>query len=180
MHIKRSLVLLILTISFTFVSSSSAQTLRFDPDPYFPADEKFTLPLLLEAGGLEVKGVECIITFDSALVSLESITPGPWYSESGQELFFGDYTEPGTSVLHFASAMLDSTNNTDGAIALCHFSFVDCGFCDLIFTEANVRDANYDPLSFALDNGLIVLDQAIHSEPVKLSSLKAIYRDATR
>ncbi len=176
MQIKRALVFIILAISFTLVSSVSAQTLRFDPDPYFPVDEQFTLPLLLEAGGLDVKGVECIITFDSALVSLESITPGPWYSESGQEFFFWDYTEPGTSVLHFASAMLDGTNNTDGAIALCHFSFVGFGSCDLVFTEANVRDANNEPLSFALDNGLIVLDQAINTEPVQFSTLKAIYR----
>ncbi len=176
MLVNRAFVLFVMMSCLVLVSSSSAQTLRFDPDPYFPVDQQFTLPLLLEAAGLDVKGVECNITFDPYLVALESIAAGPWYTDSGREYFFWDYTTPSSVTIHFASAMLEGTSNADGAIAICHFSFVDFGFCDLIFTDADVRDLNNDPLSFALDNGLIVLDQVVETDPLVFAALKAIYR----
>jgi len=159
-----------------FNSSASAQMLRFDPDPYIPFDEVFAVPLLLESGGAEVKGVEVTVTFDPALVVLDSITPGPWYTASGQDFFFWDYTTPFTYAIHFASAMLDGTNSADGIIAFCHFSFIDFGTCPLEFTDTDVRDVNNDPMGFGFDDGLIFLNPAVETETVEFSSLKAIYR----
>jgi len=159
-----------------FPSTSAAQMLRFDPDPFIPVNEEFTVPLLLEAGGLEVKGIEADITFDPALVVLDSITAGPWYTDSGQTFFFWDYTTANTSTIHFASAMLDGTNSSDGVIALCHFSFVDFGYCPLEFTMVDVRDNLNDPLTFDHDDGLIFLNAAVETDHVEFSSLKAIYR----
>ncbi len=176
MTIKRALALFTGFLCFMTVAFSSAQSLRFDPDPYFPVDQTFSVPLVLEAGGLAVKGVECIITYDPALVALNSITAGPWYTGSGQDFFFWDYTTGFTTDIHFASAMLDGTNSSDGIIAYCNFSFVGFGTCDLIFAESDIRDVNNDPLAFALDNGMIVLDQAVENAPVKFNVLKAIYR----
>ena len=167
------LALLLLVVSAT---STPAQTLRFEPNLYIPTEPNFSIPLVLEANGLSVKGVEATVTFDPALVVLDSITAGPWYTDSGQTFFFWDYTAPYTYVIHFASAMLTGTSNTNGIIAYCHFSKVDFGTCPLTFTEHQVRDGENIPLSFTPENGAILLDQAIKVQGLGLAEVKAIYR----
>lgn len=157
-------------------SAASAQNLRFDPDPFIPLNEQFAVPLIFETGGLDIKGVEVTITFDPALVRLDSITPGAWYTGSGQDFFFWDYTIPYTYAIHFASAMLDGTNNIDDVLALCHFSFVDFGLCPLDFTLVDVRDVSNDPVTTTTDPGVIYLNAAVETVNVKFNSLKAIYR----
>lgn len=157
-------------------SPTTAQSLRFDPDPFIPQDYTFSVPLLLESGGLEVKGVESIISFDNALVALDSITPGPWYTGSSQSFFFWDYTTPACNTIHFASAKLDGTGNADGIIAFCHFSFVNFGECPLVFNEVDVRGPDNQTLPFTADDGLIKLGNAVEIQNVSLGNLKAIYR----
>ncbi len=153
-----------------------AQTLRFDPDPFIPQDYDFTVPLVIESGGYEVKGVECQVSFDSALVSLNSITPGPWYTDSNQQFFFWDYTQPGTNTVSFASAMLDGSNSSDGVIALCHFSFVDFGTSPLDFNLVDVRGITNQALPFDSDNGMIFLGDGVSVKTLSFGTLKAIYR----
>ncbi len=157
-------------------ASAFAQSLQFDPDPFIPASDSFAVPMIIETGGLSIKGIETIVTFDPALVSLDSITAGPWFTDSGQDYFFWDYTIPFTYAIHFASAMLDGTNSADGIIAYCHFSFLDYGSCPLDFTLVDVRDGNNADLGFGNDSGLILLDPAVETKNVQFSSLKAIYR----
>lgn len=179
MSAKWGIVFVVLSVvmgNFLFGSPATAQILRFDPDPYIPVDENFSVPLLIETGGTSVKGVEATITFDPALVVLDSVTPGAWYSGSGQDFFFWDYTSPFTYAIHFASAMLDGTKNSDGVIAMCHFSFVDFGVCPLEFTLVDVRDANNDQINCDHDDGMIFLDAAVGTKKVGFTSLKAIYR----
>jgi len=159
-----------------FAPQAMGQNLRFNPDPYVPVDEVFSVPLVLEAGGLDIKGVEATITFDPSLVYLDSITPGPWFTNSTQNYFFWDYTTPYTYAIHFASAMLDGTNNIDDTIAYCHFSVVDFGICPLDFTLVDVRDVSNVTISFDVDPGVIILNAAVDTETVKFSTLKAIYR----
>ena len=158
------------------VSIVHGQTLRFNPDPFISEDYDFTVPLVIEAGGLEVKGVECQVSFDSALVSLTSITPGPWYTNSNQEFFFWDYTYPGTNIVSFASAMLDGSNSSDDVIALCHFSFVDFGTSPLDFDLVDVRGITNQPLPFESDNGIIYLGDLVEAETLSFDTLKAIYQ----
>ncbi len=153
-----------------------AQALYFDPDPYIPQDYTFTVPLIIETNGHEVKGVESSITFDPALVKLDSIKPGPWYTDSGQDVFFWDYTTPFTYAIHFASAMLDGARSSDGIIAYCHFSFVGFGTCPLVFDDVDVRDMNNQALPFGSADGMIMLGNAVETDKVAFSSLKAIYR----
>jgi hypothetical protein len=159
-----------------FNTPASAQMLRFDPDPFIPYNQQFTVPLVLESGGLYVKGIEASITFDPALVTLDSVTAGPWYTDSGQSFFFWDYTAPFTYAIHFASAMLDGTSNADGVIALCHFSFAGFGVCPLDFTLVDVRDFENNELTFDSDSGVIYLDEAVETKNVNFTALKAIYR----
>jgi len=159
-----------------FAGDSLAQTLRFDPDPYLAVDDSFAVPLRIEPGGLEVKGIEATITFEPSLVTLDSITPGPWYTGVSQDFFFWDYTIPFTYAIHFASAKLDGTSSDDGILAYCHFTIQDYGICDLEFDEWDVRDVDNNDLSFTADDGQIILDPAISTEPVRFNTLKAIYR----
>lgn len=166
---------LVLCIS-PFITPANAQMLRFDPDPFIPFNQHFTVPLVLDSGALHVKGVEATITFDPALVTLDSVTAGPWYTDSGQDFFFWDYTTPLTYAIHFASAMLDGTSNADGVIALCHFSFAGFGVCPLDFTLVDVRDFENNELTFDSDSGLIFLDAAVETKQVNFNALKAIYR----
>lgn len=168
---------LVLVFCLSFLNSPvSAQSLRFDPDPYIPIHEQFAVPLVLESGGMDIKGIEAIITFDSALVALDSITAGPWYTAAGQDYFFWDYTTPSVNTVHFASAMLDGVNNADGTIAFCHFSVLDFGVCPLQFTLADVRDVNNAELTFSVDSGVILLNPAVDTDKLKFANLKAIYR----
>ncbi len=157
-------------------SEAAAQMLRFDPDPYSPVDEQFSVSLVLEANGFDVKGVEAVITYNPALVTLDSITPGPWFTDSGQGFFFWDYTTQFTTNIHFASAILDGTNSSDAVLANCHFTFVDFGSCPLDFTLVDVRDVNNDGLPFDSDSGLIILDNVVDVKKLKFPALKAIFR----
>ena len=159
-----------------FYCDAAAQVLRFDPDPFVPEEEQFSVPLLMEAQGTQIKGVEAVVTFDAALVTLDSITPGPWYTGSGQDFFFWDYTAPLTYTLHFASALLDGTSNSDDVIAYCHFSFVDFGLCPLDFTLVDIRDGSNAEIVFGADDGVIFLNPAVDTQDVKFMALKAIYR----
>ncbi len=158
------------------ISPANAQTIRFDPDPFIPQNAVFTVPLLLETDGHEVKGVESIISYDVALVVLDSISPGPWYTASSQNFFFWDYTSAGTSNIHFASAKLDGTSSNDDIIAYCHFSFIDFGSCVLGFEEVDVRDIDNQNIPFVSDNGLIILGNAVQKQEIFFGTLKAIYQ----
>ena len=103
-----------------------AQSLYFDPSHAFPQDLIFTVDLYLECGGLAVKGVETALTFDPAILRLDEVTPGPWFTGSGNQYFFYDYTdiEPQGNI-HVATSILDGTIDQDGVFAVLHFAVVD-------------------------------------------------------
>lgn len=168
-------VYLLLAVFLT-AGGAFAQELYFDPDPTIPVDPVFAVPLHMQTGGLDVKGIEVNITFDQSLVRLDSVSAGPWYTDAGQDFFFWDYTAPSTSAIHFASAMLDGTRSQDGVVAYCHFTILDFGVSPLDFTEVDVRDVDNSPLGFTGNSGSIILDPAIENQPIRFSTLKAIYR----
>ena len=72
---------------------AAAQSLVVDPPASFPSELTFTVDIVLESGGLEVKGVETMITFDPGFLHLDEVTPGPWLTGTGQAYFFFDFGE---------------------------------------------------------------------------------------
>lgn len=159
-------------------SLAGAQQLAMNPHHAYPVDWVFTVELTIECAGQAVKGVETTLTFDSSILQLDDVTPGSWFTGSGQDFFFFDYTdvEPQGNI-HVASSILDGTLDQDGVFAVLHFTGLVPGTSPVEFTEVDVRDENNGVLVFGHSIGdLITLDPAIDVQPYRFGHLKAVYR----
>jgi len=111
----------------------------------------FTLSVTIDPAQLEVKGVDAEIAFDPAVVTLDSVTPGTWFADSGLDYFFYDYTQdppdPATSI-RFSAAFLGGHRAEPGEVAVCHFHALAPGATNLDFTTAQVRDFVNTELGF--------------------------------
>ena len=171
------LVSLIFLLGFLLPSQVCSQFLTINPSVSIPNDTRFTVQVMTECLGSQVKGLETVITFDHALVQLDSITPGPWFTGAPGEYFFWDFTSPGTGVIHFAGSLLDGTSDANGVLATCHFSALGFGQTPLVFQVVDVRDLQNANLGFDHSVGdLIILDAAINTRDQSFGALKAIYR----
>ncbi len=172
----RALILLFVC-ALLLSPAAQAQILRVDPHVSIPDNEVFTIDIRVECAGQAVMGVETSIAFDPYLVRLDSIVPGPWFTASGEDFFFWDYTVPGTSNIHFASSLLDAESDQDECVAICYFSVLTYGQSPLIFQDVDLRNGVNDPLPFDHSTGdLIILDDAVAVESTGLGRLKALYR----
>ena len=175
-----SRLFLLSLISLLLLGSGSGlgQDLVVDPHISMPTDQQFTLDIRIENGGQPVMGIEASIAFDPFLVQLDSIVPGPWFTDSGEDYFFWDYTAPGTGSIHFASSLLDAESTEDGVVAICHFSVLAYGQSPLIFQDVDVRDRLNVDLGFGHSSGdLIILDPAVPVERTSLGSVKSLFLD---
>jgi len=155
----------------------AAQSLRIDPSVSIPTDFQFIVQVDMDCLGAQVKGVETTIAFDPFLVRLDSITPGPWFTDAPGGFFFWDYTSPGAGAIHFTGSLLDTTSDADVALADCHFSAVGYGQVPLVFQDVDVRDIDNMNLGFGHSTGdLIILDSAVRTRELLFGTLKAIYR----
>jgi hypothetical protein len=172
------LVLVVLTFAALAASGAGAQSLYFDPSHAFPQDLIFTVDLHIACGGLAVKGVETALTFDPALLRLDDVTPGPWFTGAGQDFFFFDYTDlEAQGNIHVASSILDGTRDQDGVFAVLHFSSRTFGTTPLTFTDVDVRGVDNANLGFVSSTGdSITIDPVVRIEPRPFGFLKAIYR----
>lgn len=158
-------------------AAPSAQTVFVQPPESIPAEESFTLAIVLDCADAGVLGVEIALSFDASLVRLEGIDPGAWFTGSGVDWFFWDYTHPGTELIHFTGSLLGSASAADGELAVCRFTALDPGVSPLDFLTVEVRDFQNQDLDAAHSYGdRIVIDQAIPDRAVGFGSLKAIYR----
>jgi hypothetical protein len=180
-HLRCFLFILALTVlgsSLLAPPPASAQELFVDPTLSTPVDLVFTVDIAIDCAGLSVKGVESILAFDPFLLRLDAVTPGPWYTGTGRDYYFFDYTaiEP-QGTIHFASSVLSGANDQSLTIAVCHFTVLGFGSTPVIFQDVDVRDPDNLDLGFGHSIGdLILIDPAI---PVVLSSfggVKALYR----
>ncbi|MBN2172052.1 MAG: hypothetical protein JW819_12105, partial [Candidatus Krumholzibacteriota bacterium] len=112
---------------------------------------EFTLAVTIDPAHLEVKGVDAEVAFDPAVVALDSVTPGAWFTGSSLDFFFYDYTQdppdPATSI-RFSAAFLNGHRSESGEVAVCHFHALAPGATDLAFTTARVRDFVNTELGF--------------------------------
>jgi hypothetical protein len=157
---------------------AGAQEIVMNPHHAFPVDWVFTVELTIDCAGRDVKGVETRLTFDPAILQLDDVTPGSWFTGSGLDFFFYDYTdnEPQGNI-HIASSVLEGTLNTDDVFAVLHFTGVGIGTSPVDFTEVDVRDATNGILVFGHSIGdLITLDPAVEIQPYRFGQLKAVYR----
>ena len=136
------------------------------------------MDIAIDCAGQEVKGVETTLTFDPLIVTLDAITPGPWYTNSGLPYFFYDYTPddpPGT--IHFASSVLEGTNNQSLSIAVCHFTAVTFGSTPVDFQDVDVRGTDNMDLGFGHSTGdMIHIDQVVADTSTTFGRLKVLFR----
>lgn len=167
----------LLACVFLLTGSGFAQSLRIEPSITIPSDFQFTVDVVADCMGSQVKGVETAIVFDPYLVRLDSISPGSWFTGAPGDFFFWDYTSTGTGRIHFTGSLLEAPNSIDGPLATCHFTGLSLGQTPLVFQDVDVRDAENMDLGFGHSTGdLIILDGAVNNRLRTFGALKAIYR----
>lgn len=181
-HFRRFLFLLVLVFSGSLtpvlLQPAVAQEVFVDPTLSLPTDFIFTVDIAIDCAGQAVKGVEVVLAFDPFLLQLDSIDPGPWYTGTGQDYFFFDYTDVDPlGTIHFSSSVLDGTNDESLTIAVCHFTALGFGTTPVIFQDVDVRGPDNMDLEFGHSTGdLILVDPAIPVVQSSFGNLKALYR----
>jgi hypothetical protein len=134
--------------------------------------------IAIDCVGQAVKGVEAELTFDPLLLHLDAVTAGSWYTDTGRDYYFFDYTSVDPQgTIHFASSVLDGTNDQSLTIAVCHFTVLDFGSTPVIFQDVDVRSPDNVDLGFGHSTGdLIQIDPAIPANGTSFGGLKALFR----
>lgn len=174
-HLRRSflrgVVLLLLAVP------AAAQSVYMVPHVALPTTSTFTVYFYLDADAQEVMGVEVSLEFDETIVQLDGIDAGDWFTTSGLDWFFWDYTTPGTDTIHFTGALLDEGRVANGVIAVCRFTAIGLGVCPVDFTDVDVRDASNQTYAAGHSTGdQIIIDAAIGNETMSFGDIKALYR----
>lgn len=160
------------------LAAASAQEVFVDPSVSIPNNFVFTVDIGIDCAGQAVKGVEVVLAFDPFLLHLDAITPGPWYTGTGLDYFFFDYSDDDPAgTIHFASSILDGTNDQSLTIAVCHFTAYGFGSTPVIFQDVDVRDVNNIDLGFGHSIGdLIQIDPAVPATASTFGGVKALFR----
>ena len=160
------------------LAAASAQEVFVDPSVSIPNNFVFTVDIGIDCAGQAVKGVEVVLAFDPFLLHLDAITPGPWYTGTGLDYFFFDYSDDDPAgTIHFASSILDGTNDQSLTIAVCHFTAYGFGSTPVIFQDVDVRDVDNIDLGFGHSTGdLIQIDPAVPATNTSFGGVKALFR----
>jgi len=171
-------ILVAATASLGDLTPAVAQEIFVDPPVSIPNDFVFTVDIGIDCAGEAVKGVEVVLAFDPFLLHLDAITPGPWYTGTGLSFFFYDYSDDDPAgTIHFASSILDGTNDQSLTIAVCHFSAYGFGSTPVIFQDVDVRGPDNLDLGFGHSIGdLIQIDPAVPATASTFGGVKALFR----
>jgi|GEM_PF-1767547 len=175
---SRLIMALVLGLALALPLEAWCQSIFVDPSITMPTELVFTVDIGIDCAGESVKGVEVKLAFDPFLLQLDAITPGPWYTGTGLDFFFFDYTplDP-QGTIHFASSVLSGSNDQSLTIAVCHFTALGFGATPVIFQDVDVRDPDNADLGFGHSTGdVILIDSAIPTDISSFGSLKALYR----
>lgn len=177
-HFSGRMLFYVLVLVALAAVPAAGQEVFVDPALAVPVDFVFTVDIAINCGGQSVKGVEVILEFDSSLLHLDAITPGPWFTGTGLAFFFFDYTGVGPEgELRFAGSVLDESNNQDLTLAVCHFTAIGFGSTPLDFLDLDVRDPANARLGFGHSTGdQVIIDPAVDVTVGSFGSVKALYR----
>jgi len=174
-HIRRSFswacLLLLLALPL------AAQTVSMVPHVAVPDTSVFSVYVYLDSDLQDVQGVEIAMTFDNTIVRLDGIDEGDWFSDSGLEHFFFDYTTAGTDTIHFTGALLHEGRTADGVLGICNFTALAVGVSPVDFVDVDVRDSDNVDLEAAHSSGdQIIIEAAIAAESLGFGDVKRLYR----
>ncbi len=154
----------------------AAQTLVFDPGVTAPLVEDFTVDLAL-IGPAMVMGVDLAFTYDPAVVRLDAVTEGTFFTGSGldYEFWLDPYVPVGT--VHLSTAQLGAAAPAGGTFATFHFHALTVGISPLDFLSLTVRDGVNQDLPAEHSTGdRIVIDEAVPARSLSFGDLKALWR----
>ena len=155
----------------------AAQTVALLPPVTIPTTLEFVVEVTLQTGGDEVMGLEASLSFDSSIVRLDAIDPGPWFTDAPQPHFYWDYTHEGTELVRFTGALLGSGSTADGTVALCRFTALSAGVSPVEFLGLEVRGPDNADLGATHSTGdRIIIEQAVSADAVAWGTLKAAWR----
>jgi len=165
-------------LQFVILQPAVAQEVFVDPSISLPTEFVFTVDIGIDCAGQAVKGVEVVLAFDPFLLQLDYIEAGPWYTGTGQNYFFFDYTDVDPQgLIHFSSSVLDGSNDESLTIAVCHFTALGFGFTPVICQDVDVRGPDNMDLGFGHSTGdQILIDSAIPVSQTSFGNLKALFR----
>ncbi|MDO9172179.1 MAG: hypothetical protein Q7W29_10140 [bacterium] len=162
---------------FLIPACSWAQSVSFTPPVSVPVTVVFDVAIDIAAGGTAVMGTEIAATFDPAIVRLDGISAGGWFTAAGQPYYFHDYTISGASTIHFAAALLGDARVADGTLAICHFTALAAGVSPLVFVDVDVRDGTNLDLGAAHSVGdRIIIQTAIPVDASAWGDVKSLWR----
>ncbi|MFO7610399.1 MAG: hypothetical protein R6X35_14635 [Candidatus Krumholzibacteriia bacterium] len=157
---------------------ASAQWIGFDPAETVPATEVFTVALVLDTEGVTVMGADVLFTFDPAVVRLDSVTVGDWFTTAPQPYFF--WADAGGSVadlVQVTGSVMTTGRAGAGALAVLHFTALAAGFCDLEFRAVSLRDPLNASVPHTRSTGdRIIIEEAIGVGTASFGGLKARWR----
>jgi hypothetical protein len=154
-----------------------AQTVALLPALTIPTTIEFTVAVTLETGGDEVMGIEASLSFDSAVVRLERVDPGPWFTGAVQEHFYWDYTHENTELVRFTGALLGSGSSDDGVVAICRFTALAAGVSPVQFLGLEVRGPDNADLGAGHSTGdLIIIEAAVDDRRRAWGTVKAAWK----
>ena len=156
----------------------AAQWIGFNPAETVPANENFTVDLVLDTEGVFVMGADVLFSFDPTVVQLDAVTAGDWFTTAVEPHFFWAEPVPAMpGVVHVTGTVMTTGRDGAGALAVLHFTAVAAGFSPLDFQAVSLRDALNAPLPHTLSTGdRIVIEEAISAGGTSFGGLKARWR----
>lgn len=157
---------------------AAAQWIGFNPAETVPSTENFTVDLVLDTEGVTVMGADVLFSFDPAVVHLDAVTVGDWFTTAVEPHFF--WADPALSVpgvVHVSGTVMTTGRSGAGTLAVLHFTAVAAGFSPLTFQAVGLRNALNAPVPHTRSTGdRIIIEEAIPAATTSFGDLKASWR----
>jgi len=174
----KTLSIALLVAALGVALPASAQWIGFNPSETVPSNEVFTVDLVLDTEGEVIMGVDALFSFDPAVVRLDSVTIGDWFSGAPQPSFFWADAATGVpGVARVIGSVVTTGRDGSGALAVLHFTVVAAGFSPLSFLAVTVRDPLNAPVPVTPSTGdRIIIEEAIDVRAAAFGEVQALYR----
>lgn len=156
----------------------AGQWIGFNPSETVPAAETFTVELVLDTEGVAIMGADVLFSFDPAVVRLDAVTEGDWFTTAPEPWFFwADAAESLPGIVHVTGSVMTTGRAGAGALAVLHFTALAAGFSPLDFQAVSLRSPLNAPVPHTRSVGdRIVIEEAIGTEARSFGDLKALWR----
>ena len=148
------------------VVADPATTVVVDPTPKtVDQGEQFTLDILVTPD-TDITGAQCDISFDSSLITVDSVAEGNLLSQGGAGTFFmaGTIDNVAGTITGMAGAITTpgATVSTAGVFATVTFTAdASAGTSDIDLSNVLVADINADPVAIEVTDGSVTVNPGV-------------------